>query len=521
MRVDDGTNGAHHGRERGHRQGHRERARRARRRVVMLCREPAKAEAARAEVRARTPAAQVDILPLDLRSLASVRACAAAVLDACPRIDVLVNNAGVFPPTLRTTADGFEEQIGVNHLGHFLLTNLLLERLAASAPARVVTVSSMMHAGGAIDFASFRAPAKYDAMSAYRQSKLANILFANELARGLAGRGSRRTRCTRRGRDRDRARRAALDALGHAAGRHEPREGRAHLGVARERARARGHDRQVLRGGPREGARPRPGSTRRSPARSGTRARSSSGWPDGRRARAPPRLRARAGRDAVADRARRRRLARHRGGQAILDAAGGAIVANIGHGRREVAEAYARERRARELRACRRSRPRAGCAWSSACSQRWLPAGLTRVAFTSGGSEAVDAALRVARPHHVARGPAGRWKVIGRDLSYHGTTLATLAVGGHTKRRAGFEPWLADLPKAPACYCCRCPLGMAYPGCGVACADAVEAAILRAGPDTVAAVIAEPIGGSTAGALVPPDEYWPSSPRSAAATACC
>ena len=158
-------------------------------RVVMLCREPAKAEAARAEVRARAPAAQVDILALDLASLASVRACAAAVLAACPRIDVLLNNAGVFPPTLRTTADGFEEQIGVNHLGHFLLTNLLLERLAASAPARVVTVSSMMHAGGRIDPASFRAPAKYDAMGAYRQSKLANILFSNELARLAAGRG--------------------------------------------------------------------------------------------------------------------------------------------------------------------------------------------------------------------------------------------------------------------------------------------------------------------------------------------
>jgi NAD(P)-dependent dehydrogenase (short-subunit alcohol dehydrogenase family) len=77
----------------------------------------------------------------------------------------------------------------VNHLGHFLLTNLLVEKLAASAPARVVTVSSMMHAGGKIDFASFRAPAKYSAMAAYRQSKLANILFANELARRLADRG--------------------------------------------------------------------------------------------------------------------------------------------------------------------------------------------------------------------------------------------------------------------------------------------------------------------------------------------
>jgi len=158
-------------------------------RVVMLCRDPAKAAAARAEVRARTPNAQVDVLELDLRSLASVRKCAAAVLERYPKLDVLLNNAGVFPPVLRTTADGFEEQIGVNHLGHFLLTQLLLERLAASAPARVVNVSSMMHAGGKIDFASFRAPAKYDAMGAYRQSKLANILFSNELARRVAGRG--------------------------------------------------------------------------------------------------------------------------------------------------------------------------------------------------------------------------------------------------------------------------------------------------------------------------------------------
>ena len=156
-------------------------------RVALLCRDAAKARRARDEILARTPGAAVDVVALELRSLASVRACAKAVLDAYPRIDVLVNNAGVFPPVLRLTADGFEEQIGVNHLGHFLLTSLLLERLLASAPARVVTVSSMMHAGGKIDFASFRAPEKYDAMAAYRQSKLANVLFANELARRTAG----------------------------------------------------------------------------------------------------------------------------------------------------------------------------------------------------------------------------------------------------------------------------------------------------------------------------------------------
>jgi len=195
-------------------------------------------------------------------------------------------------------------------------------------------------------------------------------------------------------------------------------------------------------------------------------------------------------------------------GQQILDAAGGAIVVNIGHGRREVAEAYAREAE-RAAYAIPPFATESRVRLVERLVDRWLPRGLTRVAFTSGGSESVDAALRIARAHFVAKGESKRWKVIGRELSYHGTTLATLAVGGHTKRRAGLEPWLADLPKAPACYCWRCPLGKSYPSCGVACADEVEATLLRAGPETVAAVIAEPIGGSTAGALVPPDEYWP------------
>jgi adenosylmethionine-8-amino-7-oxononanoate aminotransferase len=195
-------------------------------------------------------------------------------------------------------------------------------------------------------------------------------------------------------------------------------------------------------------------------------------------------------------------------GQQILDASGGAIVVNIGHGRREVADAYAREaERAAYVIPPFATESRVRLVEHLVDS--WLPRGLTRVGFTSGGSESVDAALRITRAHFHCAGQPKRWKVIGRDLSYHGTTLATLAVGGHTKRRAGFEPWLADLPKAPACYCYRCPLGKSYPSCGVACVDEIEAAILRADPETVAAVIAEPIGGSTAGALVPPDDYWP------------
>jgi adenosylmethionine-8-amino-7-oxononanoate aminotransferase len=195
-------------------------------------------------------------------------------------------------------------------------------------------------------------------------------------------------------------------------------------------------------------------------------------------------------------------------GRRVLDAAGGAIVVNIGHGRREVAEVYARE--AAEVgyvvpTFVTDSRARL----TARVLDRWVPPGLTRVVFTCGGSESVDGAIRLARQHHVSTGRTGRYKVIGRELSYHGVTLATLAVGGHGKRRAGFEPLLLSQPKAPACYCFRCPLEKTYPECEVACASAVEEIIEREGPSTIAAFIAEPIGGSTAGALVPPDEYWP------------
>ncbi len=195
-------------------------------------------------------------------------------------------------------------------------------------------------------------------------------------------------------------------------------------------------------------------------------------------------------------------------GGRILDAAGGAIVSNIGHGRAEVAAAAARaleqtsyvvppfvtEERLRLL---------------ARLEAHWLPPDLTRVAFTSGGSESVEFALRLARQHHVAAGRPERFKILGRDLSYHGTTLATLAVGGHDERRRGLEPLMFESPRVPACYCLRCPLGRTYPECSVACATALEEVIEREGPDTIAAFIAEPVVGSTAGALVPPEEYWP------------
>ena len=195
-------------------------------------------------------------------------------------------------------------------------------------------------------------------------------------------------------------------------------------------------------------------------------------------------------------------------GTRILDAAGGAIVANIGHGRSEVAQAaatslaeisyvvppFATDARVRLV---------------ERLVDHWLPEGLTRVGFTSGGSESVDAAIRLARQHHVAAGRPKRWKIIGREMSYHGVTIGALSVGGHASRRKGFEPLLLDLPKAPAHYCLECSLGRTTTDCREAAADKLEELIVQEGPETVAAFIAEPVVGSAGGALVPPDGYWP------------
>jgi adenosylmethionine-8-amino-7-oxononanoate aminotransferase len=194
------------------------------------------------------------------------------------------------------------------------------------------------------------------------------------------------------------------------------------------------------------------------------------------------------------------------GGRRILDASGGAMVASIGHGRAEVADAMARAA-ARTTYVVPPFATEERVRLSERLREQWLPEGLTRVLFTSGGSESVDAALRIARQHFVAKGETTRWKVVGRELSYHGITLAALAVGGHTKRRKGMDPLLLDFPHAPACYPLRCR--MCRGRCDLQCADALEALLAREGPETVAAFIAEPIGGSTAGALTPPDGYWP------------
>lgn len=159
--------------------------------VVLAARDKAKGEAALADIRSTVKDARLGLLELDLSSLDSVRRAATAFLEAHRRLDVLINNAGLILGDRRETEDGFESTFGINHLGHFLLTNLLLERLKASAPSRVVNVASDAHrVSKGLDFEDLmRVRRTYAGMPVYGDSKLANILFTRELARRLEGTG--------------------------------------------------------------------------------------------------------------------------------------------------------------------------------------------------------------------------------------------------------------------------------------------------------------------------------------------
>ncbi|MFI0352623.1 oxidoreductase [Actinomadura sp. 9N407] len=152
-------------------------------RTVLACRDDRRGERAADRIRAAVPAAEVDVLRLDLADLASVRAFAEEFGERHDGLDLLVNNAGVAVLPHRETADGFEMQFGTNHLGHFALTGLLLDRLLARPRPRVVTVSSGLHHRGRVDFDDLNAERGYDKWRAYHQSKLANLLFAYELRR--------------------------------------------------------------------------------------------------------------------------------------------------------------------------------------------------------------------------------------------------------------------------------------------------------------------------------------------------
>ena len=158
-------------------------------RVVLTARDPAKGKSAVEDIRRRHPDADVAAMELDLSRLADVRNFAAGFLERFPQLHVLVNNAGVWLDRRSVTADGFETMFQVNHLGPFLLTNLLLDRLKGSAPARIVNVASEAHRAWRLDFDDLQSERGFRHIRTYFRTKLCNMLFTRELARRLLGTG--------------------------------------------------------------------------------------------------------------------------------------------------------------------------------------------------------------------------------------------------------------------------------------------------------------------------------------------
>jgi NAD(P)-dependent dehydrogenase (short-subunit alcohol dehydrogenase family) len=156
--------------------------------VVIACRDVAKGSAAVNEIKAQSGSSNLHVLQLDLASLASVRTAAQQFEQQFPKLDVLIENAGVSTGKRQVTADGYEMNFGVNHLGHFLLTQLLLPRLEAAAPSRIVVVSSSVHKGQTLDFDDLQGERSWATLGSYSKSKLANMLFVHEQAKRLAGR---------------------------------------------------------------------------------------------------------------------------------------------------------------------------------------------------------------------------------------------------------------------------------------------------------------------------------------------
>ena len=191
-------------------------------------------------------------------------------------------------------------------------------------------------------------------------------------------------------------------------------------------------------------------------------------------------------------------------GQQIIDAAGGAIVANVGHGDERVIDAVAQALKTTSYVVPPWRTPSRNALLDEL--EQWLPSTMTRIHLTSGGTEANEAAIKIALHYQQAIGQTQRTEIIGRSISYHGTSLATASISGHPGRKQGLEAALPTFAEVEAPYPLRCPAG---PDCGLYYAELLKDKIEALGAENVAAFIAEPITGSSGGAIVPPDDYWP------------
>jgi hypothetical protein len=195
-------------------------------------------------------------------------------------------------------------------------------------------------------------------------------------------------------------------------------------------------------------------------------------------------------------------------GNRYLDGAGGAIVVNVGHGDRSLVEAMAEQAGRTDYVHGTMFTTDALEAYADDVA-RVLPLEDARIYPVSGGSEAVETAMKLARSYHLARGEGSRTLVIGRVASYHGNSLGALDVGGKETLKAPYAPWLGRFRQVSAAYEYRCANPAHPQACGAWLADELERAIADAGPENVAAFIAEPVGGATLAAAVPTDDYWP------------
>jgi len=193
-------------------------------------------------------------------------------------------------------------------------------------------------------------------------------------------------------------------------------------------------------------------------------------------------------------------------GRRYLDAGGGALVVNVGHGREEIIRAvHAQMEQCYYIHGTLFSTEVVESLASELAKH--APKGLDRFYFLSSGSEAIETAIKLARQIHVESGHPERVKLIARWKSYHGLTLGALSASGRTYFREPFTPLLSDVAHIPPPYCLRCPYGLALPECGLQCALALEDVILQLGPKTVSAFLAETVSGATLGIYPPPPGY--------------